>query len=189
MRVLSERVTRHLWHNGLLKILKSVWPQGGLVRGSSTIKKDVSNCYSIYLAFIIFLGSSMGVGNDSGAGTVLVFSFSLKFGPRFVGLTRSGCPPLFLWLFCSDVLARPCFFSGFVVFADPTSLDDDWAKLRSIRIFLQTSRNELAINLWALNTFFKWPVTGLFFVYFRSLSNKHYNISNKLMWKMSIQYK
>jgi len=81
-----------------------------------------------YLALIIFLGSSIGVGNDSGAGTVLVFSFSLKLGPRFVGLTRSGCPVLFLWLFCSDDLVRLGFFSGLVGFAEvdvPTSFDDD----------------------------------------------------------------
>ena len=34
--------------------------------------------------------------------------------------------------------------------------------------------------------FFKWANPGLFFVYFRSFSNKHYyNFYNRLMWKMS----
>jgi hypothetical protein len=76
----------------------------------------------------------MGVGNDSGAGTVLVFSFSLKLGPRLVGLTRSEAPALFLLLFCSAVLAEfPDFFSEFPFppltedpeGAEPTSLLED----------------------------------------------------------------
>ncbi len=73
----------------------------------------------------------MGVGNDSGAGTVLVFSFSLKLGPRLVGLTLSETPALFRLLFCSVVLdAVPDFFSELdplteLVGPEPTSLLDD----------------------------------------------------------------
>jgi hypothetical protein len=83
------------------------------------------------LAFMIFLGSSMGVGNDSGAGTVLVLSFSLKLGPRLVGLTRSDAPALFLLLFCSAVLAEfPDFFSEFPF--PPLTKDPDGAEPTSL---------------------------------------------------------
>ena len=103
-----------------------------------------------HLALMIFFGSSIGVGNDSGAGTVRVFNFSLKFGPRFVGRTRSGGPELFRRLFCSAILLTLDFFSGFVgvgVGVDPTNFVDDCAKLRSIKIFLQTSLNAFAMDL------------------------------------------
>ena len=33
----------------------------------------------------------------------------------------------------------------------------------------------------------KWPIDGIFLIYFQSFSNKHYNFYSKLMWKMSIQ--
>ena len=39
-----------------------------------------------------------------------------------------------------------------------------------------------------INKIFKMATTGLFSVYFRSPSNKHYNSYNKLKGKMSLQY-
>ena len=71
----------------------------------------------------------------------------------------------------------------------------DWAKFWKL-LHSQDSRYETETKskvffVKKLSIFFvKWAIPGLFFVYFRSFSNKQNNFYNKSMWKnvKSIQY-
>ena len=58
---------------------------------------------------------------------------------------------------------------------------------RHLAIFsVNKTRKKISVQILPENLFFKWAILDLFFVYFRSFSNRQYKFYNKSMQKMSI---
>ena len=98
------------------------------------------------LAFMIFLGSSIGVGKDSGALTVFVFNLLVKCVGRIIPELGTGGAEEVLGI--ADVSsmeeARLEQLSLFSV-VESTNRLEDCVRLLSMRIFLQISRSLFAM--------------------------------------------
>ena len=97
------------------------------------------------LALMIFLGSSIGVGKDSGALTVFVFSLLVKCVGRIIPeLGTGGAEVLGITDVSSMEEARLEQLSLFSV-VESTNRLEDCVRLLSMRIFLQISRSLFAM--------------------------------------------
>ncbi len=121
----------------------------------------------------VLRGSSIGVGNDSGVGTDFVWSFE----PSDVGRMRSFRPDE------EEDVDEEEDFKRFRAFSLPSvdeldcngaclletrldeeNLDEDWARLRSIKIFLQMSLRAFAMALAGTSQRNTWHKCRLVFL-------------------------